>query len=120
MRTLTLFMTAAALALTARAAPAPLPRPKAALPVGRWHVQFANGVQQVCEIRKDRSASVVEPLRASTGKVELKGGAAVIRYKDDRVERWRRVGRKMVVEHWFPGRRFPAGTPVRGLAKPAR
>jgi hypothetical protein len=120
MRTLTLLLTAAALALTARAAPAPLPKPGAALPVGRWHVVFANGVQQVCEIRKDRSASVVEPLRSSTGKVELKGGAAVIRYQDDRVERWRRVGKKVVVEHWFPGGRFPSGKPVRGIARPTR
>jgi hypothetical protein len=118
MRTLRLTpaLAAAALALAAHAAPAPLPR----LPVGRWDVGPANGVRQVCEVRRDGSASVVEPLRASTGKVVLRGGAAVIVYKDDRVERWTRTAKGVVVEHWYPGRCFPAGTPVLGIARPTR
>jgi hypothetical protein len=120
MRTFFLALAWAVLSPAVQAAPAPLPRPAKPLPVGRWTVMFANGVRQVCEIRKDCSASVVEPLRTSTGRAQVKGGAAVIVYKDDRVERWTRTAKGVVVEHWFPGRQFPSGMPVRGIARPAR
>jgi hypothetical protein len=36
--------------------------------VGQWSVKFSNGVAEVCKIRKDGIASVVEPLRTSGGK----------------------------------------------------
>ena len=36
--------------------------------VGRWSVEFANGVKQTCEIQRDGAASVVEPARTSGGK----------------------------------------------------
>jgi hypothetical protein len=94
--------------------------PADGLPAGRWTVEFANGVKEVCEVRKDRSASVVEPLRTSTGTAEVKDGSVVIVYQDDRVERWTPVGKRMVVEHWYPGAQFPSGTPVLGIAEPAR
>ena len=87
---------------------------------GKWHVEFTNGVKEVCQIRKDRTASVAEPLRTSNGKVEVKDGSVVIVYQDDRVERWTPVGKRMVVEHWYPSARFPSGTPVLGIADGAR
>jgi hypothetical protein len=83
---------------------------------GEWKVEFTNGVKEVCQIRKDQTASVAEPLRTSNGKVEVKDGSVVIAYQDDRVERWTPVGKRMVVEHWYPGARFPSGTPVLGIA----
>jgi hypothetical protein len=94
--------------------------PADGLPVGRWSVEFANGVKEVCEVRKDRTVSVVEPLRSATGKAEVQGGSVVIVYQDDRVERWTPVGKRMVVEHWYPGARFPSGTPVLGIAEVVR
>jgi hypothetical protein len=94
--------------------------PADGLPVGRWNVEFANGVKEACEVRKDRTASVVEPLRTSTGKAEVKDGSVVIVYQDDRVERWTPVGKRVVVEHWHPGARYPSGTPVLGIAEVAR
>jgi hypothetical protein len=93
------------------------PRPETTLPVGRWAVEFANGVKEVCEIGKDGSASVVEPARTSAGKAALKGGSVVIVYEDDRVERWTPVGKRLVVEHWFPASALPTVTPVLGIAE---
>lgn len=90
------------------------------LPVGKWSAEFANGVKQVCEVRKDGTASVAEPRRAAAGKAKVNDGSAVIVFEDDRVERWTAVGDKMVVEHWYPGTRFPTGTPVLGIAVVAR
>jgi hypothetical protein len=87
---------------------------------GKWNVEFANGVKEMCQIGRDRMASVTEPLRTSNGKVEIKDGSVVIVYQDDRVERWTAVGKRMVVEHWYPGARFPSGTPVVGIADGAR
>ena len=85
-------------------------------PVGEWSVEFANGVVETCEIRKDGTASESEPLRKSEGKAVDKDGALVITFDDDRTERWTRVGKRMVVEHWFPSSTYPCGTPVRGIA----
>jgi RNA polymerase sigma factor (sigma-70 family) len=89
----------------------------AALPVGRWVVLFANGVSEDCTIRKDGTASVAERGRASSGKAAGTSGSVVITYEDDRVERWTPVGRRQVVEHWFPASRYPKATPVLGIAE---
>jgi hypothetical protein len=97
--------------------PVPPPLPDPGLPVGKWRVEFANGVSQVCEIRPDGTASVMEPLRTSDGKATVKGGAVVLAFADDRVERWTPVGKRHVVEHWFPGSQVPAVTPVLGIAE---
>jgi hypothetical protein len=91
--------------------------PADGLPVGRWSVEFANGVKETCEISKDGMAFVAEPLRKSKGKAEVKDGSVVIVFEDDRVERWTPVGRRMVVEHWHPGAPYPSGTPVLGIAE---
>jgi hypothetical protein len=66
------------------------------------------------------AATAWEPLRTAAGKAEAKDGSVVIVYQDDRVERWTPVGKRMVVEHWYPGSRFPSGTPVLGIAEVAR
>ena len=87
---------------------------------GRWVVEFANGVAEVCEIGQDGTASVAEPRRSSGGKVTARDGAVVVAYDDDRVERWTPVGRKAVVEHWYPGSAFPSGAPVLGIARGVR
>ena len=39
----------------------PLPPPPNNLPIGRWTIDFANGVKEACEVHKDGTASVVEP-----------------------------------------------------------
>jgi hypothetical protein len=83
---------------------------------GKWNVEFTNGVKEVCQIRDERTARVAKPLRTSDGKVGVEGGSVVIVYQDVRVERWTPVGKRMVVEHWCPGARFPSGTPVLGIA----
>ncbi len=97
------------------AAPAKNPQPPALPVVGKWSVEFANGVKESCEVRTDGTSSVVEPLRSSGGKATLKDKAVVIVSDDDRVERWTVVGRRVVVEHWFPASQFPCGTPVLGI-----
>jgi hypothetical protein len=84
---------------------------------GGWRVEFANGVTQVCHVREDGTASVVEPRRTSAGKTEIKDGSVVIIYEDDRVERWTPVGNRRIVEHWFPGSQFTTATPVIGIAE---
>jgi hypothetical protein len=85
-------------------------------PVGKWNVEFANGVVETVEVKKDATAAVTEPARAADGKVTSLQGTFLIVYDDDRVERWTPVGKRMVVEHWFPAAQFPNGTPVRGIA----
>ena len=61
--------------------------PQAGPLAGRWIVEFANGVAEVCEIGQDGTASVAEPRRSSGGKVTARDGAIVVAYDDDRVER---------------------------------
>src|SRR5438094_359690 len=95
----------------------PAPDPAEGLPTGKWTVEFANGVVETCEIAKDGTASVVEPRRTSAGKVTVKDGSFLIACEDDRMERWTPVGKRMVVEHWFPGSQVPVVTPVLGIAE---
>ena len=86
-------------------------------PVGRWTVEFANGVTEVCEIRTlDWSATVVEPGRTSNGRITVKDGSLLIVYDDDRVERLTPVGQRIIVEHWNPGAGLRSAPPVPGIA----
>jgi hypothetical protein len=101
-------------------APPPPDAGGAGLPVGKWTVAFANGVTETCEVKKDGTASVVEPARRSCAKVVAKGGSFLIACEDDRLERWTPVGKRMVVEHWYPGSQVPVVTPVLGIAEPAQ
>lgn len=91
--------------------------PEAGLPMGKWTVTFANGVVETCEIRKDATASVVEPLRSAAGKVTVQGQALILVFEDDRTERWTPVGDRFVVEHWFPSSQLPVAAPVLGIAE---
>jgi hypothetical protein len=91
--------------------------PEAALPVGKWNVEFTNGVTEVCVIGNGGWAVVDEPQRRSRGTVVVKGGSVVMTFNDDRIERWTSVGKRFVVEHWFPGSQFPTATPVLGIAE---
>jgi hypothetical protein len=95
------------------------PKPLAGVPLGQWSVKFSNGVAEVCTIRNDGTASVVEPLRASGGKWTVKGHLFVIVCADDRIERWTPVGKRFVVEHWFPAAQMATGQPVLGIAQRA-
>lgn len=102
-----------ALPLTAAGDPA---KPEQALPVGKWSIEFANGVVEKVEVKKDGTASVTEPARTSDGKVTALPGSYLFVCEDGRIERWTPVGRRMVVEHWAAADQFPNGTPVRGIA----
>lgn len=115
MRRVTLLLVVLSLAF----APAPLPKNRATprLLAGKWVVKFANGVVEKCELRKDGTAFVAEPARSSGGTTQAKGNAVVITFADDRVERWSVSGASVVVEHWFPASRYPAGPSVRGTAR---
>jgi hypothetical protein len=89
-----------------------------AFPVGIWKVDFTNGVVETCHIFEfDGGHAIVdEPRRKSRGTVEVKEGSFVIACHDDRVERWTPIGKRFVVEHWFPASGFPTAAPVLGIA----
>jgi hypothetical protein len=92
------------------------PRPEQALPVGKWSIEFANGVVEKVEVKKDGTATVSEPARTSDGKVTAILGTFLFVCEDGRIERWTPVGKRMVVEHWASADQYPNGTPVRGIA----
>jgi hypothetical protein len=113
-RTLILLVAGTALVFPRAAGGVSLPRER--VPVGKWRVQFTNGVVEVCVIRKDRTVSVVEPRRTSGGHISSQGSSWVIRCRDDRIERWTPDAKRFSVEHWFPASQFPRGRPVLGIA----
>ena len=95
---------------------------EAALPVGIWKVEFTNGVVEECDIFKfdgNGHVFVAEPQRRKPGTMVAKEGSFVLTFTDDRVERWTPVGKRFIVEHWFPASRLPAATPVLGIAERA-
>jgi hypothetical protein len=92
------------------------PRPLDPVPAGKWSVEFANGVVEKVEVKRDGTATVAEPARNSDGRVTSLGGTFLFVCEDGRVERWTPVGRRMVVEHWASADQYPNGTPVRGIA----
>ena len=114
MRTMALLLAAG---LTVSLAQADPPRPDPMpLPAGKWVIEFANGVVEKVEVKKDGTATVSEPARTSTGKVTAIQGTFLFVCEDGRVERWTPVGKRMVVEHWPSADQYPNGTPVRGIA----
>jgi hypothetical protein len=86
------------------------------IPAGKWVVTFRNGVVETCKVGQDGMVSVREPMRSSRGKGESKDDAIVVPFEDGRVERWTPVGKRFVVEHWFPASAYPAGARVLGIA----
>lgn len=107
------------LLLPAVALAAPVPRSLKPKPhVGEWKVVFENGVIEACALGRDDKAAVVEPLRASAGRVQHEpAGVVVLTFEDDRVERWTPDGARYAVEHWDTAARYPKGVPVRGTAE---
>jgi hypothetical protein len=63
-----LLSTALVLFVFALASAGKPPAPELAFPAGEWSVEFANGVIETCEIRKDGTASESDPNRKSDGK----------------------------------------------------
>ena len=115
MRTIAFLLTAClAVSLAQADPPRADPTP---LPVGKWSVEFSNGVVEKVEIKKDGTASVTEPARSSDGKVTSTQGSFLFVCEDGRVERWTPVGKRMVVEHWPSADQFQNGTPVKGIAE---
>ena len=94
----------------------PKPLATAGLPTGKWQIEFTNGVVEACAFDKD-AATEVEPQRSSNGKATVTDGSVVIAFEDDRTERWTKVGKHWVVEHWCPSSAFPVGKPVLGIAE---
>jgi len=93
------------------------PKGERDLPVGKWSVEFSNGVVEKVEVKRDGAVSVTEPARASDGRVTPLGGTFLFVCEDGRVERWTPVGKRMVVEHWASADEFPSAAPVRGIAE---
>jgi hypothetical protein len=87
------------------------------LPIGKWNIEFSNGVVEDCSINQDGTASVAEPGRRSRGNAVGKDGLSVVLFEDGRVERWRPVGKRMVVEHWGHLSDMANGTPVLGIGE---
>jgi hypothetical protein len=107
-----------AICLTASFVQADPPKdPEQTLPVGKWSVEFSNGVIEKVEIKKDGSATVTEPARTSDGKVTAVPGAFLFVCEDGRIERWTPVGKRMVVEHWASVDEMTTGAPVKGIAE---
>jgi hypothetical protein len=110
-------LTALLLCLTVSLDQADPPRPDTLpLPAGKWSIEFANGVVEKVEIKKDGTASVTEPARASDGKVTAMESSFLFVCEDGRVERWTPVGKRMVVEHWASVDQMANAPPVKGIA----
>jgi hypothetical protein len=92
---------------------------EAASPVGKWQIEFTNGVSERCVIGRGGVAIVDEPRRRSRARWVDSGNSIVMTFDDDRVERWTSVGKRFVVEHWFPGSQSPTARPVLGIAERA-
>ena len=118
-RSLTLLVFGLIAVAAAEGAPR-LKTPDPTLPVGKWRVEFVNGVVERCELGPDGAASVVEPLRSSPGRWTVRDKSVVISSDDDRTERWTLVDGKWVVEHWCPSSEFPHGRAELGVAARVR
>lgn len=107
-----------------QAGPPPLPVVKseatAKLPAGKWRVEYANGITEVFEINKRGEAAVVDPVRIG-GKAAVSGSAILLLFENGRAQRWTPVGKRFVVEHWFPGDKLPTTTAsTLGVAEPTQ
>jgi hypothetical protein len=96
----------------------PAPKPRAdGLPVGQWDVTFADGTTGTRTIKQDEVNAVIKDKWSFAKKPVAEEGAFVIRYEDDRVERWTRVGEQIVVERWASAAGFPSARPLQGVAQ---
>jgi hypothetical protein len=86
--------------------------------VGKWTVEFANGVIESCDLDKDGKANVVEARRSTSGKVrQTTNDVLELVFDDDRIERWAKIGQRIVVEHWPSADQFPGQPPVLGIGE---
>ncbi len=92
-------------------------KPIASFPTGSWKIVFTNGVNELCEIHLDGTATVKEPLRSADGTVKAIDASYQIDFTDNRVERWTRIGNRFVVEHWTSGPGIERSAPVLGIAE---
>lgn len=105
------------IAAAANAAPVPKGLRKTPAHVGEWRAEFTNGVVEACAIGRDGTAAVAEPHRSSGGRAEAgAGGVVVLRFDDDRTERWTPAGDGYAVEHWYPSSAYPHEPSARGTA----
>jgi hypothetical protein len=86
-------------------------------PVGKWRIEFSNLVVENCNVGSTGQAFVSEPRRSAFGTAEMRSETVVIKFVDDRLERWTPVGSRYVVEHWCPASQLPTSTPVLGIAE---
>lgn len=91
-----------------------------AVPTGKWQMVNAQGVRGSYEFRANGTVLWTEKLRRATGKCTVKDGSILIVYEDDRTERLTPSGPRMIVEHWYPSSRHPAGYPVFAYAEKAK
>jgi hypothetical protein len=96
---------------------AAVPAPPPTVTTEHWQAKFANGIEQVYVLSSDGTATVSSSLWQDTGTIERGEGYLIIRFSQDRAERWTAVGEKMVIEHWFPASRLPTQAPVLGIAE---
>jgi len=62
----------------------------------------------------------LEPMMSVLLAAVVNGGSVVMVFEGGRVQRWTPVGKRFVVEHWFPGSQFPTASPgVLGIAEHA-
>ena len=86
--------------------------------VGQWTVEFANGIVETCDLVKEGTVNVAESKRSSPGKVrDTMNGVVVLAFDDDRIERWTKIGQRIVVEHWPSSDQFPGQPPVLGVGE---
>jgi hypothetical protein len=83
-------------------------------------VEFANGVVQASENKLDGPSWVTEPGRTSPGKWNVEDRRIIVRFDDDRLERWTKNDDRWQVEHWCPIAAYPNDPPVVGHAKLTR
>ena len=90
------------------------------LPAGKWRVEYASGVTEACMVNKEGWAIVTEPVRI-VGRAAVSGNSILLLFENGRAQRWTPVGKRFVVEHWFPGDKFPTmAASTLGIAEPVQ
>lgn len=89
-------------------------------PSGKWRVEYANGITEVCTVNKEGGAVVTDPVRI-VGRAAASGNAILFLFENGRAQRRTPIGKRFVVEHWFPGDKFPTtAASTLGIAEPAQ
>ena len=91
--------------------------PKIKIPVGVFQVSFMNGVAETCEFLEDATVKVTQENRTAIGRAEVNEDHILVRYEDDRIERWSIMDGAYFVTHWHPISSWPDQANVMGLAE---